>query len=215
MSNSERQVPKKIPTPTLLVTDLGVLTIAPELRKTAKDVFGAVRLGMDLDDFWDFGVSPRPQNGLPETTVEEFDTYDFYKKYFSSYSRFIDGLADKNPLERRRLSDNAGWFISSVHYLEGEAISRPHSHWNPESVRDYRESTAIVWAMFLASLNEECSVDLYKIANSKGHFSLTDCYAWMNDDTGPQLEKLYTKRLYFGALVFQVVSDYGKRDFAR
>lgn len=217
MISKERSQSENLPTPTLLVTDLGILAIAPELRKNADELFKAVRLGMDLDDFWDFGVTPRPLDVTVESkAANNAGAEDFYNRYAHSFGSFIEKAKDRpNKIETERLSNNAGWFVSSIHYLEGSAITRPQEYWNAETVQEYRESVALVWAMFMASLVRDSQVDLYGVANSKGHISLSDSFAWMNDEEDPLIEKTYTRRMFYGALVFQVVSDYGKREFAR
>jgi len=215
MPNKERSIFRRIPTPTLAVTNIGVVTIAPELRKNSGEVFRAIRLGMDLDDFWDFGIFPRPVSLYHcEDSSRNPLSDELYERYFDSYRSFIDNLNHLSDEEKIRISKNTGWFVSTVHYLEGKTISMPVDFWNPETVKDYRESVALIWAMYLASLMRNSNLNLYETANISGCFSIDDCKRWLADPAGMKLEKLYSKRMFYGALVFQVVSDYGKRAYA-
>jgi hypothetical protein len=172
---------------------------------------------MDLDDFWDFGVTPRPLDVKQEVTeASNLGAEEFYDRYFRSYGDFLEKVkTNPNKAETERMASNAGWFVSSIHYLEGTTVTQPREYWKAETVQEYRESVALVWAMFMASLLKDSSVDLYEVANQEGHLSIEDSFAWMNDGENPTIEKTYTQRMFYSALVFQVVSDYGKRAFAK
>lgn len=203
------------PTPTLAVTDIGVLAIAPQLIKEAQMIFAGVELGMNLDDFWDFGVDPRPIHKTDKK--ENHQPEDYYNKYFESLKKIIERINQiKDEKEQQRQKSNLSWFVASINHLEGETISKEESYWKPETVQKYREGVALVWAMFLAAMTPGSDVLLREIANQKEHLSLEDCYNWMNSQVEEQaLERIYTRRLLYGALVFQVISDHGKRHFAK
>lgn len=210
---------EKYHTPTLTITNIGTILMAPNLIMNLPTLTKATAMGMHLDDFHDFSVQPRPLT-YESATYSNDDPEIIKPKLPQHYLKFLyarDRLLG-DPKIDKVIKSNTMWFISKIHYLEGTSISRPLSDWeNTSNVREYRESVAMTWALYLSSLNKSkhATLDLHSIDNRFG-FDTKFWIDWFNNDFKEfKTEKLLAKRLFYSALVFQVVSDYGKQDFSR
>lgn len=197
----------RFPTPTLLITNVGTLCMSPDLFKKYPKLFRSVQLGMNLDDFFDFEVNPRPLCGDNYPNIERHSENRLYLNYTNSLRIAENGCDNTTELSNLR------WFTAKINLLEGTSISTAKEDWTFDKVKKYREDVALVWAIFLSSLHSEKeTIDIRNIDDQLG-FNGQKILDWANFNNGEHIEeKKSTLKLYYSALVFQVVSDYGKKD---
>lgn len=103
------------------------------------------------------------------------------------------------------LQSNSAWFVYVVSDIESQAIEKKE-FWSPSLSVQYREKVNLAWAFYLASLSPDHHVDL---SGKVGH-----CFDLFYKKNELNLEKLpnspftdSVKRLFFGSMIFQVISD--------
>lgn len=180
---------------------VGAYEMIPEIRKKKKwDQFqSAISAGVMLDDCIDF---------VHHNTEGSIDREKYLKRYETSAVKHIARFPN---------DANFFWFLDGVIKTEGAAMGEKEpGYWTPESVKAYRESPNAIWAIYIGSLFDDKRLDYSAATNLNRVKNVTELATQLIHQRifDSDLAELVKKRMFFGSMLFQVVSDYEKREFA-
>lgn len=151
----------------------GSFVLSPVLlrNKTSRQLTVAVvRMGLALDDCWDFGM-PREQLSGCFVDNEEFRVR-VDREMLDAYNHKKDQLFEttnsiQNPQQRRLIRVNLQRFEQGVMGVEGLAMAAPYrqEYWTPAMVDIYRSTDAIVWGAMFSALKPKSKLMLPNLSD--------------------------------------------------
>lgn len=147
----------------------GSFLMAPELlvnNKSRQLTKATVRMGLALDDVWDFGINRGKLAGqgfLEPRVVCDHADQTIYQQFVTSkleLRRSLDSLP-YSPNNRRKLL-NMERFEQGIMLVEGLALAIPYddAHWTMQLVDQYRCTGALVWGAMYVALRPKATLVL-------------------------------------------------------
>lgn len=151
----------------------GTYLMVPELIRvsTFSKTKSMVRMGLILDDCWDFGIN-RQQYGGSFVTSDELERIvdpNLGSAYKAAREETYKSLANsRNTDYRERQTKNLGRFEAGIMQTEALALAIPYTpdYWTDDLVDKYRSTDARVWGAMMVALIPNSGLNLPEVPNT-------------------------------------------------
>lgn len=191
-----------------------VLVTIPPLRRVPEVVALAARLGGSCDDCFDIGLNRREgQEALAggRALVRE----EVYPKRHRDTLLSLIEQVQKAPFreeDRLWMVRNSLAFTANLAAVELQALTIPTDEWPWERAIEYRKAVCLLWATLFASLGSS-DIQLNYFEKGEGINGPMNHYShYLTED---HESARWLRKLYYGSLVFQLISDWLDRDINR